>query len=83
MPTEYESYANSTAIHYCANSSERCHASVISGSFIVDAGPTSADLIQLDAVNLGIIVPLERAAVNYDDTATHDPWHYLGSCPRT
>jgi hypothetical protein len=81
----YESYVNGTTVHYYANSSQPCHAAIIVGNHtVVDGIPTVTDLIQQDAISLGVVVPLRHNAVDYDTAATtNGTWHYSGSCPRT
>lgn len=63
-----DSAQNGSLIHYFVNSGERCHPGIVAGNAISYGGyPASADIIQLDAVSLGVVVPLRRNNVPYGE----------------
>jgi hypothetical protein len=83
MPT-YHSIVNGSHVHYYVNSSEPCHPAIIAGNYIDDSNGlgVSADIIQLDAISLGVIVPLRRNGMNYDETITTNGTIHA-TCSRT
>ncbi len=69
MTTTYTSANNGASFHYYANSGEPCHPCIIAGNYVIDdvtGERISADIIQLDAISLGVIVPLRRNAVDWN-----------------
>lgn len=80
-----DSAQNGTIIHYFSSQGERCHPGIIAGNCLSEDGvSTTADIIQLDNVEEGVIVPLRRNAIPYDEgmSDTQFPangtWHGLG-----
>lgn len=79
----FENYFQSYPIHYVGSTSDPCHSSVIAGNWTVDDGnPASTDLIQLDAVSVGVIVPVRRNGVAYNNTTWAANTFHFGTCER-
>lgn len=85
--TDYnqDSAQNGTLVHWFNNSGERCHPAIIAGNAIsLDGYNSTADIIQLDAVDSGVIVPFRRNGIAYDEGMTdvafpaNNTWHGAG-----
>lgn len=81
-----DSNQNGRPIHYFANSGQRCHPAIIAGNYDWDGAipeEYATDVIQMDAISLGVIVPLRRNGVAFDITCTTDDTvHWLPDCNR-
>lgn len=80
----YPSAYNGAPTHYFVTG-EPCHSAVLAGNLVVTDGLfTSADIIQIDAVNaLNVIVPLRRNGVGCDRTyTTTNTFHLQADCTR-
>lgn len=78
-------YGVGQLVHYYTGNGEQCHAAFIAENYIfddVEQIPVTADIIQGDTVDvLGVIVPLRRDTVSYDqELTTEGTWHL--PCPR-
>lgn len=69
-------------VHYRDNNGV-CHPAVSNGG---DNTGMVLDLVQLDSVNLGVVVPTMHTNITVDvpfngDTITNGHCHYSGNCP--
>lgn len=65
-------------VHWCDGNGV-CHASTISAC--TDDDLSTVDLIQLDSISLGVVVPTQRTGVSRDETGSaHNHYHPQGFC---